>query len=209
FPVAVLTNSSLLFDPEVQEELLAADLLIPSLDAPDEETFQLVNRPSPSLTLEKIAEGIRQFSLKFKGKIWVEIMLIKDINDNAEKIKKMAQILGKMWVDKIHLNTPTRPPAESYAQPSDFSTLQKAKTILGQKCEIISPFAFLNKLPAEKEAEKAVLEILKRRPLTLQEISFYLGLKENVIAETMQKLEEKRLVQSEIHKHILYYKARV
>lgn len=208
FPIAVLTNGSLLFDPEVQKELLAADLVIPSLDAPDEGTFQLINRPSPSLTLKKIAEGIRQFSWKFKGKIWVEIMLIKDINDKAEKIEKMTQILRKMRVDKIHLNTPIRPPAESYAKPCDFSTFQKAKEVFGQKCQIISPFAFLNELPREKEAEKAVLEILKRRPLTSQEISSYLGVKENVIAETMQKLEKKKLVESEIHEGTLYYRAK-
>ena len=124
-PVAVITNGTLLYNLDVQEELEGADVVIPSLDAPDKETFKRINRPYPSLKFEKVISGIKNFSQNFNGKLWLEIMLVKKVNDSLPQIKKFAQIIKEIRCEKIQLNTPVRPSAEEFAEVVDFSFLQK------------------------------------------------------------------------------------
>ena len=72
-PLAVLTNGSLLWDRHVQSGLGKADLVIPSLDAGSNETFQKVNRPCRELSFKKMVEGIINFSSEYKNEIWLEV----------------------------------------------------------------------------------------------------------------------------------------
>ena len=71
-PVAVITNGSLLYRTEVREELSAADVVMPSLDAADPETFRRINRPWPKLRIDDIIEGMITFRETFGGKLWIE-----------------------------------------------------------------------------------------------------------------------------------------
>ena len=90
-PVAVLTNGSLLSEREVREDLSAADLVIPSLDAVSEEAFQRVNRPHGRLKIGAIIEGLKVFRRAFQGQLWLEIMFVKGINDTPEEIARMRE----------------------------------------------------------------------------------------------------------------------
>ena len=83
-PVAVITNGTLLNQGQVQEDLWAADLVIPSLDAVDERIFQRINRPHASLNTKMIIRGLDDFAGKFPGKIWLEVMLVRGLNDSKE-----------------------------------------------------------------------------------------------------------------------------
>jgi len=87
-PIAILTNGTLLYQPRMREELMEADLVIPSLDAVSEKVFEKVNRPCHSLKINEVIEGIETFSQEFRGKIWLEIMLVKGVNDFPGEIKK-------------------------------------------------------------------------------------------------------------------------
>ena len=80
-PVAILTNGTLLYQPRMREELMEADLVIPSLDAVSEEVFEKINRPHHKLKINEVIKGINTFSQEFRGKIWLEIMLVKGVND--------------------------------------------------------------------------------------------------------------------------------
>ena len=86
-PVAVLTNSTLLSRAEVRKELAAVDVVVPSLDAATQRIFKKINRPHPSLRIEKIIEGLVKFRKEFKGQIWLEIMLVKGVNDCQLRLK--------------------------------------------------------------------------------------------------------------------------
>ena len=44
-PIAILTNGSLLYLPEVREAIVTADAVSPNLDAGSEELFRKINRP--------------------------------------------------------------------------------------------------------------------------------------------------------------------
>ena len=108
---AVITNSSLLWRKDVREDLMNADVCLPSLDCATEKTFRKLNRPHRSLTLSKVVEGLLEFSDEYGGKIMLEIMLVKGYNDSREELEKMAEIVKEMKVDVVHVLTPIRPPA--------------------------------------------------------------------------------------------------
>jgi len=118
-PVAVLTNGSLLWDKQVREDLSGADLVVPSVDAVSEDVFQRINRPLEELKVNKVLGGIKDFCENFGGKIYLEIMLVKDINDSKKEIGRLNKFIRELNVDKIQLNTVIRPPGDPTARPLD------------------------------------------------------------------------------------------
>jgi wyosine [tRNA(Phe)-imidazoG37] synthetase (radical SAM superfamily) len=136
-PIAVITNSSLLSDKKVRDNLLVADLLLPSLDAATDDCFQKINRPHEAIRLEGIIEGLRLLRKEFKGKVWLEVMLVRGINDNKAQIEKLIQIIDSIGVDKVQLNTVVRPPAEKFALALSKQELEKWRNFIGKNCEVI------------------------------------------------------------------------
>lgn len=109
-PIAVITNSSLLSDEKVRSEVAEADLVLPSLDAATQPVFETVNRPAPGIRIEDIIEGLKAFRREYSGQIWLEVMLVRDVNvAEAPLIAKAAQ---EIEPDRIQLNTVVRPPPE-------------------------------------------------------------------------------------------------
>lgn len=204
-PIAIITNGTLLFQPETREELMEADLVIPSLDAVSEEVFRKVNRPHHSLRIDKIIDGLSDFSQEFKGKIWLEIMIVKGINDSPQEIKRMAEAIEKIKLDKIQLNTVVRPPAEEFAQPVNLENLKKIKRILGEKCEVIAGFKRPNQEFYNKDIEKGILTMVKRRPVTLLDISRSLGIHQNEAIKYLNILEKEGQILTKVYRGKRYY----
>jgi len=136
-PIAVITNASLLNLPSVRRELAAADLIVPSLDAVTPVIFKKINRPHPEIEIEDIIEGLFNLRREYRGKIWLEVMLVKGANDDIRQIKKLKEVADKINPDKIQLNSPVRHTAESFVSAVEKNKLEKIKEILGDKCEII------------------------------------------------------------------------
>ena len=136
-PVAVITNASLLNEALVRQALSCADLIIPSLDAAAPAIFTKVDRPKEGINLEDIINGLIVLRKEFKGKIWLEVMLVKGINDDLAHARKLKDIMLKINPDKIQLNSPVRTTAEDNILAVDKKRLEKFKEILGDKCEII------------------------------------------------------------------------
>jgi len=135
--IAVITNSSFFSDPNIRRELLATDLILPSLDAVNPEVFSKIDRPCPDIKIEDIIEGLIGLRKEFRGKIWLEVMLVKGLNDDIRQIKKLKEVIDKINPDKIQLNSPVRSTAEPNIFAVEKSKLGKIKEILGEKCEII------------------------------------------------------------------------
>ena len=205
-PLAILTNGTLLYRPRIREDLMEADLVIPSLDTVTQEIFEMVNRPHPSLKIEKVITGIDSFSQEFNGKVWLEIMVVKGINDSLEEIEKAAQVIKQMNLEKIQLNTVVRPPAEEFARPLTREDLNNIKTVLGKKCEIIAEFKRATQKAYKRDVEKRILSMVKRRPVTLVDISHSLGLHRNEIIKYVEALEKKHQVKTEVHSGERYYR---
>lgn len=136
-PVAVITNASLLGNIEVRQQLIMADLLVPSLDAATIEVLREIDRPHRDIKLEDVINGLISLRKESRAKVWLEIMLIKGVNDSLEHIRKLKEVIDKINPHKIQLNSPVRTTAEPNIFAVGKNKLEKIKEILGDKCEII------------------------------------------------------------------------
>jgi len=188
-PVAVLTNGSLLWQPEVRHDLSRADILIPSLDAATETTFRRVNRPVASLELETILTGLDECRRECTGEFWVEIMLVAGFNDNEEDLTALREAVARLDPDRVQLNTVVRPPASGHARRLSPTQLHQAAEWIGHGAEVIAP------LPADyghdrrqQSREEEVVRLLQRRPCTLTDIATGLAIHPNEATKYVQAL---------------------
>jgi wyosine [tRNA(Phe)-imidazoG37] synthetase (radical SAM superfamily) len=204
-PVAVLTNSTLLSQKSTREALMDADLVVPSFDAVTQEIFVKVNRPYPSLNIEEIIQGLREFSQEFKGSIWLEIMLVKGVNDSPSHIRKLKEAIAEIKPEKVQLNTVIRPPAEKNARPLSLKDLEKIKNILGENCEIIVEPYREAQISTPENLEGAILSLIQRRPVTLAEISASSGKGKSEIIRSLDSLLAEGKIKSVTHKSLKYF----
>ncbi len=204
-PIAVLTNGTLLTDPEVRLALCGADIVSPSLDAVTTSTFEKIDRPHPKLDICRIIEGLIQFRKEYKGQLWIEILFVENINDGEDEIQKMKEVLEQINPDKIHLNTVVRPPAESYAQPVSEQRMKAIKAFLGPKAEIITT-VFQHRTKEENPVDsETVLAALERRPMTLDDIVAALSITPQRAAFLIHELIARRQIQSADYVGAVYY----
>jgi len=196
-PVVVLTNGALLWNKDVKNALAEADIVVPSMDAVSEELFSKINRPVEDLEIEKVLEGLKTFSEGFKGKIFLEIMFVKAVNDGKKEIELMKNAIRELQIDKVNLNTVVRPPAESNVLPLAENELKNVKSMLdeGMLIEVIPEFSMDNKKINNIELEQEVLNLLKRRPCELEERAVSLGAHENEILKYLVQLQSKNTVE--------------
>jgi len=135
--VAVLTNSSLLTDPANRQAILKADLIVPSLDAVTSRVFEKVDRPASGLHIEDIINGLISLRREFKGKLWLEVMLIKGVNADIRHIRKLKAVIDDINPDKVQLNSPVRSTAEPGVFPVAKNKLEKIRALIGEKAEIV------------------------------------------------------------------------
>jgi len=129
-PVAVITNGSLLFKPEIQESLVNADVVIPSLDAASEEVFRKVNRPHRKIEFIKVVDGLVAFRKRFSGQVRLEVMLVENVNDDEAHVRELKDIVDKINPDKVDISIPTRPPAEKWVNPPSLEKIMFAQKLL-------------------------------------------------------------------------------
>ncbi|WP_456371325.1 radical SAM protein [Thermodesulfatator atlanticus] len=207
-PICVLTNSSLLWQKEVREDLLAADLVLPSLDAVSEDVFKRLNRPVPELSAAKVIEGLKCFCEEFPGEIWLEIMLVSGINDTDEELKALARVSQELSPNKIQLNTVDRPPAYPLAKPIPLSRLQEIAKLFGKKAEIITREALCARGGSRKPTESEILALLARRPSPSAEIAEALSADYKATLLLLEELVKKGKLKTKRHENRLFYYVR-
>jgi wyosine [tRNA(Phe)-imidazoG37] synthetase (radical SAM superfamily) len=169
-PLAVITNGSLLYLPEVRQELAAADAVLPTLDAGTAELYRKINRPHPELFFELLVEGLIAFRRDYPGKLWVEVMLVGGLNDTPQALADIARILSNVRPDAIHINLPTRPPAETWVQMPDAEAVMQAVALLGNIAEVVHPAEGDFDLSGHENLIDAVVAIITRHPMRQQEL---------------------------------------
>jgi wyosine [tRNA(Phe)-imidazoG37] synthetase (radical SAM superfamily) len=203
-PVAILTNGTLLFMKDVQKDLLEADVVLPSLDAASQHIFKRINRPHNFLNIESIINGLKGFRKIFCGQIWLEIMLIKGFNDDSKELLQIKKALSEIQPDKVHLNTVIRPPSEKYASPLNPDEMRAARDLLGEGCEIIAEFHGKGYV-GKRDLKGAIIEMTKRRPMTITDIANLFGLSEANATKMMEGLNVKGLIREIKYKEKRYY----
>lgn len=194
-PVCVITNSSLLYLKKVRTELKEADLVIPSLDAGCARTFKVINQAYSQISFRKIVNGIINFTEGFRGKVWVEIMLVKGINDREDEFIKIKKIVEQIKCDKIQINLPVR--LRGYSKIPDLGTAKLLKDILGEKAEIIGGICISGSARNDSNSDLSddeILAYLKRRPATIEELMFALGMGKRPLEVMLRDLERKKRI---------------
>lgn len=193
-PIAVLTNGALLGNAEVQRELLGADLVVPSLDAGNESVFQRINRPHPSISFERMFEGLKAFRCVFRGQYWLEVFLLGDMPADAPEIADLRRCIEAIRPDRVQLNTVTRPPAEEWAVAILHSRLQEIAESLGPTAEVIAEFRGAFDSQSGQSNRDDILQILVRRPCTIDDIAGGLNMHRVEVMKHMEHLLSEKLV---------------
>ncbi len=165
YPVAVITNGSLLSVPEVRRELLPADAVMPSLDAGQAKLFKKITRHHPDLDFQQHVDGLVAFREQYTGQLWVETMLMRGVNDSEEQLRDLAAVVARIRPDSLHLVSPTRPPVEPWVQPVGDEALARARAILGDVVTILQERPGVFELGEEEDPATAVLDIIVRHPM--------------------------------------------
>jgi wyosine [tRNA(Phe)-imidazoG37] synthetase (radical SAM superfamily) len=222
-PVAILTNGSQLHLKEVQDDLMAADIVIPSLDAARPESFRRVNRPAKcSADLETIIDGIADFSRKFNGEIWLEVLLVENINDTPEDIAALKEAISKIRPTRVQLNTVARPPYESFAKPLSRKRMEGIKReieevynnpvdiLAGSKDNEIPDSGkgrqITDEIVPPARVETEISEMLLRRPCTTSEIAAALNMNSEQAVEILKDMENRGCLTIKIHGGKKYYR---
>lgn len=121
-PIAVLTNSFLINDPQVRKELSFADFVCVKLDASSPEILKIVNRPAFQINFSEILEGITIFRKEFKGKFALQIMFIEENKDYANQLSSIAKRLNP---DEVQINTPLRSSSKKPLSPKQLEEIEK------------------------------------------------------------------------------------
>jgi wyosine [tRNA(Phe)-imidazoG37] synthetase (radical SAM superfamily) len=207
-PVVVLTNSSCLASERCRRELAEADIVVPSLDAATAPIFKKINRPHSGLEIGGIIDGLARFRREYKGRIWLEIMLVKGLNDSPAHLKKLKAAVSRIKPDRIQLNTVVRPPAEKSARPLGRRELEKIRAFFGPKAEIIADFKTREQKADSGDIGEAILATVRRRPVTARDISLSLGRSIVEIRKCADELVEQGRLKRIIHKKAEYYEHR-
>ncbi|MFA5536397.1 MAG: radical SAM protein [Bacillota bacterium] len=171
-PTVVITNGGLLAQEEVKEALSEADIVMPSLDAYDEASFKKINRPLGTIKFQTMYQGLVDFSKTYQGELWLEIMLVKGLNDDQAALRRFKELLEPINYSRLFINSPVRGTAESWVEQVDGESLLLAEKTLGGT-SIAGPLAsdFYSDIEDDYEA---ILSIIKRHPMNQHEVTSFL-----------------------------------
>jgi len=204
--IAVITNSSLIDKKIVQENLTKADLISFKIDSVEEEIWRKVDRPNRNLSLKDILNSMLKFKEIFKGKIITETMLVKDINDNNQHIRKVADFLGQLKPSRAYLSIPIRPPAENRVQSPSEEVINQDYHIFKEKVDQVecligyegNAFAFTG------EVEEDILSITSVHPMREDAMKDFLRRANSDWLLIERLIKQGKLVESEYEGHKFY-----
>ncbi len=201
--IAVLTNSSVLPDPEVQKALLAADVVLPSMDSLVESEFRRINRPCAKLSATAIAQGISSFRSLFDGQLFLEILLAASYNDSEENLYLLKDFCSQLKADRVDVVTLSRPGSLGAVQPISLEVLENWQTRLGAVNTVCQHTAKQCDIPLA-QAVAMVRASLMRRPQTALQLATALGLHRKMLEEILLILEKQGLEKQDQGNDIYY-----
>lgn len=197
--IAVISNSSLIDQKQVRENLKEADLVSLKVDSVEEEVWRRVNHPHRSLCLKSILEGILEFARTFKEKIITETMLIKNINDDSQHLKKVADFLVKLKPSRSYLSLPIRPPADSWVQFPSEEVVNQSYNLFKEKVDQVecligyegNAFAFTG------EVEEDILSITSVHPMREEALKDFLKRAKSDWSTILKLINKGQLVETD------------
>lgn len=199
YKVAVLTNGTLLSEENVREQLMRADLVIPSLDAASEHVFKKINRPHHSLSCSRVVEGLIQFRRDYRGEIRLEVFIVPGLNDTEEELNSLKAAITKISPDCVQLNSLDRPGTETWVKAPADNDLVRIAAYLGY-AEIIN----VNRSRKRKNTgsynenvKQVILSTLSRRPCTSEDLAGILDLRPAEVNKFIRLLLDEGMIECE------------
>lgn len=205
-PVSIITNGTLLSDPAVRSDCCKADVVLPSLDAGDPETFQQMNHPHPNLNFEDFIGGLVQFRQEYAGQIWLEVFFCEGVNTDTASVKHIAEQIRHIDPDKVQINTSVRPVVHAEAVCASKEHLERIAAELGNSVEIITDFSNYNASAHIEANLQDILETLRRRPCTLEDLCAGFGVSREKLMPALEMLQSLSKITSEQISQKKYYK---
>jgi len=210
YSVAVLTNGTLLSNPAARKRILDADILKVSIDGVSNAVFKAINRPCEGLQLSDVVEGLKATRQVFKQQFWVEVFLVPGLNDTAEALARIRDLLRELAPDRVQLNALDRPGTEDWVTRADPKALQRTAAFL-LNAEIIAHAGPEKELPergkplSNSDAETRILSTVRRRPCTVEDMSRQLGLRADTIQPYLTHLlRAGRIARADMPRGVFY-----
>lgn len=141
YKVAFITNSVLLADKKSREEILAADFVLPSVDAMFEKSFKKINCPAKGISVNSVLDGLREFAKVYKGTLWAELFVIEGINDSKEELAAFKKYFEEIKPTMIQLNSLDRIGTCDWVKPASIERLKEIAEFFAQRDATQSPLS--------------------------------------------------------------------
>jgi len=207
-PVAVLTNGSLLWQEKVRRQLMHAHLVIPSLDAGHSSMFQAVNRPHESISFKQMLEGLIAFREEYYGEYWLEVFLLAGHTAVESEAHKIIDCVARIKPDRVQLNTATRPTAEDYAVMADRGRMLDLAAKFDPAAEVVADYHGVHAESDFKAGRDSVLQMIQRRPCSLEDIADGLGMHRNEVLKYIEELDATGLLRKRSSAGKTFYSGR-
>ena len=205
-PAVLLTNGTMLHLPEAREAAAVAEVVKVSLSAWDQVSYELVNRPHPSLRFDQLVAGQKAFRAGFAGQLWMEIFLLEGMNASRAEVQRIAEVAREIGPDRIQLNTVARPPAETFATAVSEQRVVDLARLFHPSAEIIAAPARSHNTQMQVN-EGAILAMLRRRPCTAQQVADAFGMHRNEVSKYLGALLRTGEIREERSGSETYYTA--
>ena len=207
YKLALLTNGTLFYLPRLREDVKTVDLILPSLDAASDAMFQKLNRPVRGLKIGQIINGLVELREIFPGKLWLEIFIVPGLNDTEEQLGLLREAIHRIRPDRVQLNTLDRPGTETWVQPANENILRNIAARLEWPTQIIASFQKRELIASyNMDVESTILQTIKRRPCTVDDLSSTLGLHPNEINKYLETLLEREQIGTELLERGVFFK---
>ena len=183
YKICLLTNGTLLNDPDVCSALEYIDLAMPNFDASNDEELAVINRPAAGITVENLAQGIRSAAGRYPGKLSLELFVVPGVNDNDGSIARFAEYIKSFaGLQSVQLNTLDRPGVVDWIKPAPADTIRKFIAAL----ENIVPVEAVGRFRCRSrslqsnfkpdEIDNRIIELVSRRPATAEDMALLLDI---------------------------------
>ncbi|MCA9666188.1 MAG: radical SAM protein [Myxococcales bacterium] len=132
-PIAVISNGSLLWQPEVRRALAAADWVSLKVDTVHEDIWHRHNRPAEGLSLDRVLAGMKRFAADARGALVSETMLVRGSNDTDVALEATADFIATLSPTRSYVTLPLRPTSEAWAQPAEREAVDRARWIFWRR----------------------------------------------------------------------------
>ncbi|HDL77231.1 MAG TPA: radical SAM protein [Lentisphaerae bacterium] len=190
---ALLTNGTLLGCEEVRKQAVRADVVKVSLSAWDDASLRAVNRPAPGIGWDDLVSGIRSFRRHFSGELWMEVFLVPGVNDDPTGVAKIAAVVDSLEPTKVHLNTAVRPAADRGIGRMSLDAMRNLARLFQSPTEVIGEYTGEEPVGTSATRDR-ILDMLKRRPCTAEDLARVFGLHPNEVSKHLAKLSWQRKI---------------